>query len=61
MESVNVQGMEKRRAHYDLVAVKAAIAERGLDSFTATARRGVSELGLTGAEGIAVLLAACRT
>lgn len=48
--------MEKRRAHYDLEAIKAAVAERGLDAFTATALRGIGEMELTGVQGVAVLL-----
>lgn len=48
--------MEKRKAHYDLQAVKARVALDGVDAFTRTAIRGMDEMGLSEAEGMAVVL-----
>ena len=48
--------MEKGTPHYNLDAIKAAVAARGFDAFTRTARHGAALLGLTGFEAIAVVL-----
>jgi motility quorum-sensing regulator/GCU-specific mRNA interferase toxin len=48
--------MEKHKAHYDLEAVKAAVLVRGIDAFTATAVRGLDEMGLGEVEGLSVVL-----
>lgn len=55
-ESVIVYGMEKKKAHYDLEAVKAIVLERGVDVFTETALRGLDAMGLDEAEGLSVVL-----
>lgn len=49
--------MEKRRAHYELEAVKAVVRRRGIDAFTLAAVRGLDAMGLNAAEGVAVVLA----
>jgi motility quorum-sensing regulator / GCU-specific mRNA interferase toxin len=38
--------MEKRKPHYDLSTVQAAIRFRGADAFTATALIGAQAMGL---------------
>ncbi|HEX5338780.1 MAG TPA: type II toxin-antitoxin system MqsR family toxin [Gallionella sp.] len=48
--------MEKYKAHYDLEAVKAVVIARGIDAFTATAVRGIDEMGLSEADGLSVVL-----
>jgi len=48
--------MEKHTPHYNLDAVKAEVAVRGLDAFTRAAIDGADLLGLTGAEAVAVVL-----
>ncbi|MBE7562225.1 type II toxin-antitoxin system MqsR family toxin [Acidithiobacillus sp. HP-6] len=48
--------MEKRKPHYSLAEIKATITHLGLDAFTATALRGIDLMGLTVAEGMAVVL-----
>ncbi|MEY2342089.1 type II toxin-antitoxin system MqsR family toxin [Acidithiobacillus sp. IBUN Pt1247-S3] len=48
--------MEKRKAHYPLPEVKASIARLGIDAFTATALQGLDRMGLSPAEGLAVVL-----
>lgn len=39
--------MEKRKPHYDLEVIKAAVVRDGVASFTATARSGFKAMGLT--------------
>lgn len=48
--------MEKRKAHYDLEAVKAVVLQRGMDAFTKTAVRGLDTMGLSDADGLSVVL-----
>ncbi|WP_312283663.1 type II toxin-antitoxin system MqsR family toxin [Candidatus Igneacidithiobacillus taiwanensis] len=48
--------MEKRKAHYPLPEVKAAVARLGVGAFTATALRGLDLMGLSLADGLAVVL-----
>ncbi|MBL8573772.1 MAG: type II toxin-antitoxin system MqsR family toxin [Hyphomicrobiaceae bacterium] len=47
--------MEKRTAHYDLIAVGAAVRGRGAAAFTKTALDGGRLMGLTVAEMIEVV------
>ncbi len=47
--------MEKKKAHYSLVAVKALIVRDGLQVFTATARFGFMSMGLSATEALAVV------
>lgn len=56
MESVSLKLMEKRAAHYDLNAIKAIVAQRGIDAFTRTAVDGMDGMGLSEADGLAVVL-----
>jgi motility quorum-sensing regulator/GCU-specific mRNA interferase toxin len=49
--------MEKRRAHYELAAVKAVIERDGIFAFTTTARLGADRMGVSQAEAVAVVLA----
>jgi len=48
--------MEKRKAHYDLDAVKAVVLSRGIDSFTRAAHDGSIVMGVSQAEAVAVVL-----
>jgi len=48
--------MEKRTAHYPIDAVKAVVAEYGLDTFTRAARDGLARLGLNGAQAVDVVM-----
>ena len=48
--------MEKRIPHYPLDAVKAAVAQRGVDAFTKLALLGVDSMGLSQADGLGVVL-----
>ncbi|MBN6739764.1 type II toxin-antitoxin system MqsR family toxin [Acidithiobacillus sp. MC6.1] len=48
--------MEKRKAHYSLPEVKAFVARLGIGAFTATALQGLDQMGLSPAEGLAVVL-----
>lgn len=48
--------MEKRRAHYDLEAVKRIVTQRGVDAFTRTAVDGLYGLGLSEIDGLSILL-----
>lgn len=50
-----VHGMEKKKAHYDLIALQAIVARDGLQVFTATARAGFLGMGLSAAEALAVV------
>jgi motility quorum-sensing regulator/GCU-specific mRNA interferase toxin len=52
--------MEKRKPHYDLAAVKAAVRQRGADAFTATALIGAQAMGLDSAKAIGVVCAMTR-
>ena len=45
--------MEKRKPHYDLAVVQAAVRLRGADAFTATALIGAQAMGLDAAQAIA--------
>ena len=47
--------MEKRKAHYNLNAIKAIIARDGLACFTFTALRGAENMELSDAEALAVV------
>ena len=51
-----LEGMEKRRAHYDLGQVKAAVMYRGIDCFTSTALLGLFSMGLSEADGVPIVL-----
>lgn len=48
--------MEKRIAHYPLDAVKAVVAQRGVDAFTKLALLGIDGMGLSQVEGLDVVL-----
>lgn len=48
--------MEKRKAHYDLNAVKARVASLGVNAFTRTAIIGMDRMGLSVADGLAIVL-----
>jgi motility quorum-sensing regulator/GCU-specific mRNA interferase toxin len=47
--------MEKRKAHYDLAAIKGLVDQQGVAVFTATARSGFMSMGLSAAEALAVV------
>lgn len=47
--------MEKRKPHYDLAGIQAAIRLRGADAFTATALTGAQAMGLEIADAIEVV------
>ena len=47
--------MEKRKPHYDLVAVKLTVRQRGADAFTATALVGAQAMGLDSVSAIDVV------
>jgi motility quorum-sensing regulator/GCU-specific mRNA interferase toxin len=47
--------MEKRKAHYDLTAIKAIVAQKGIASFTHTAVLGAENMGLSDAEALSVI------
>lgn len=47
--------MEKRKPHYDLEAIKAAVVRDGVASFTATARSGFKAMGLTERQALAAV------
>ena len=49
--------MEKRRPHYDLAAVQAAVAKAGAAAFTKTAMDGGRAMGLTTSEMLSVIAA----
>ncbi len=48
--------MEKQTPHYNLVEIQAQIAQKGIMTFTHTARLGFFEMGLNEAEALQVLL-----
>ncbi len=47
--------MEKRRPHYRLDLIKAALAQRGGLAFTSSVRKGVMEMGLSLDQALLVL------
>jgi motility quorum-sensing regulator/GCU-specific mRNA interferase toxin len=47
--------MEKRKPHYDLLAIQKAVRLRGADAFTATALVGAQAMGLEIADAIEVV------
>lgn len=47
--------MEKRKAHYNLSAIKTIVARDGILTFTATARHGFMSMGLSETEALAVV------
>lgn len=47
--------MEKRKAHYDLSAIKARVAVTGMDAFTRTAKDNARQMGLDGPAALAVI------
>lgn len=47
--------MEKRKPHYELAAVQAAVRLRGADAFTATALIGAQAMGLDVAQAVGVI------
>jgi motility quorum-sensing regulator/GCU-specific mRNA interferase toxin len=47
--------MEKRRPHYRLDLIRAAVAERRELAFTATARAGIVEMGLSLEQALLVI------
>jgi len=55
-----MNAMEKRKPHYDLVAVKLAVQQRGADAFTATALVGAQAMGLDSSSAIDVVCAMTR-
>jgi motility quorum-sensing regulator/GCU-specific mRNA interferase toxin len=52
--------MEKRKPHYDLAAVKSAVAQLGAAAFTKTALDGGRQMGLTTVEMLSVIEALSR-
>ena len=52
--------MEKRRPHYDLAIVQAAVRRLGVAAFTRTALDGGRDLGLTSGELLDVIAALSR-
>jgi len=52
--------MEKRKPHYDLAAVKAAVQRCGADAFTATALVGAQAMGLDSEQAISLVCAMTR-
>ena len=48
--------MEKQTQHYDLTVVKARVTRDGIFTFTATARKGASALGLSEAVAVGMVL-----
>lgn len=52
--------MEKSKAHYHLIAVKAVVARDGLQVFTATARSGFMSMGLSATQALAVVASLSR-
>lgn len=53
--------MEKHTPHYNLAEIQALIAKKGIMSFTHTARLGFSNMGLSEAEALQVLLSLSKT
>ena len=53
--------MEKHTPHYDLAAIQALIAQKGILGFTRTARLGFSDMGLSEAQALQVLLSLRKT
>jgi len=53
--------MEKRTAHYNLDAVKAGVAQRGIDVFTRTASIGAEALGLSEQQAVDVVMSLTRS
>jgi len=47
--------MEKKKAHYSLSAIKTIVARDGVLAFTATARHGFRDMGLSEAEALVVV------
>lgn len=47
--------MEKRKAHYDLLAIKARVALAGMDAFTRTAKDNARQMGLDTSATLAVI------
>jgi motility quorum-sensing regulator/GCU-specific mRNA interferase toxin len=52
---VNILFVEKRKPHYDLATVQAAVRLRGADAFTATALIGAQVMGLEITQAIEVV------
>lgn len=52
--------MEKRKPHYDLLAVQAAVRRLGADAFTASALIGARAMGLDAAGAIDVVCGMTR-
>lgn len=50
-----IHGMEKKKAHYSLTAIKVLVARDGLQVFTATARSGFMGMGLSATEALAAV------
>jgi motility quorum-sensing regulator/GCU-specific mRNA interferase toxin len=48
--------VEKKKAHYPLAAVKAAVRAQGIDAFTRTAQYGAAEMGLSETQAVDVVL-----
>lgn len=48
--------MEKRKAHYDLAAIKARVSAQGIDTFTRTAKDNARQMGLDEQAAIGVVL-----
>jgi motility quorum-sensing regulator/GCU-specific mRNA interferase toxin len=48
--------MEKKKAHYPLAAVKAAVRVQGVESFTTTARLGAADMGLSEVQAVDAVL-----
>lgn len=52
--------MEKRKPHYDLATVPAAVRLRGADAFTASALIGAQAMGLEATQAIEVVCSMSR-
>ena len=53
--------MEKHTPHYDLAVIQAKKTKKGIFTFTRTARLGFSDMGLSEAEALQVLLSLRKT
>lgn len=59
-ESVILLLMEKLKAHYDLAAIQALVADKGVVTFTNTARSGAMAMGLTVGDALTIIAGITR-
>ena len=52
--------MEKRKPHYGLATIQAAVRARGVDAFTASALIGALTMGISEEEAVAIVCAMSR-